>query len=83
VVEIDTRSPSGLRYIRERSEIPVASGECLFGRRDYRPFSSATRWTWRSSTSVERDRGVVKIAAMADAYEVNVAPTTSTATWRP
>ena len=37
-VEIDTRSPSGLRYIRERSEIPVASGECLFGRRDYRPF---------------------------------------------
>ena len=74
-VEIDTRSPSGLRYIRERSEIPVASGECLFGRRDYRPF-------------LERDamdvaiidvpwNGIgesVKIASMADAYEVNVAP---------
>jgi L-alanine-DL-glutamate epimerase-like enolase superfamily enzyme len=74
-VEIDSRSPSGLRYIRERSEIPVASGECLFGRRDYRPF-------------LERDamdvaiidipwNGIgesVKIASMADAYEVNVAP---------
>jgi len=74
-VEIDSRSPSGLRYIRERSEIPVASGESLFGRRDYRTF-------------LERDamdvaiidipwNGIgesVKIASMADAYEVNVAP---------
>ena len=74
-VEIDTRSPSALRYLRDRSEVAVASGECLFGRREYRPF-------------LERDamdvaiidvpwNGIVesvKIAAMADAYEVNVAP---------
>ena len=37
-VEMDTRSPSTLRYLRDRSEIAVASGECLFGRREYRPF---------------------------------------------
>ena len=37
-VEIDTRSPSALRYVRDRSEVAVASGECLFGRREYRPF---------------------------------------------
>ncbi len=74
-VEIDTRSPSALRYLRDRSEVAVASGECLFGRREYRPF-------------LERDamdvaivdvpwNGIAesaKIAAMADAYEVNVAP---------
>jgi L-alanine-DL-glutamate epimerase-like enolase superfamily enzyme len=74
-LEVDTRSPSGLRYIRERSDIAVASGECLFGRREYRPF-------------LERDamdvaiidvpwNGIgesVKIASMADAYEINVAP---------
>jgi L-alanine-DL-glutamate epimerase-like enolase superfamily enzyme len=74
-VETDTRSPSALRYLRDRSEVAVASGECLFGRREYRPF-------------LERDamdvaiidvpwNGIVesvKVAAMADAYEVNVAP---------
>ena len=37
-VEIDTRDPKALAYIRSRTTIPVASCECLFGRRDYRPF---------------------------------------------
>jgi L-alanine-DL-glutamate epimerase-like enolase superfamily enzyme len=74
-VEIDTRSPKALRYIRSRAAIPVASGECLFGRRDYRPYFEEeamdvaiidTPWNGVAES--------VKIAAMADAYEVNVAP---------
>jgi L-alanine-DL-glutamate epimerase-like enolase superfamily enzyme len=74
-VEIDTRSASALRYLRDRSEIAVASGECLFGRREYRPFLEEDSMDvaiidvpWNGIAES------VKIAAMADAYEVNVAP---------
>ena len=35
-VEIDTRDAKALHHIRRGTTIPVASGECLFGRRDYR-----------------------------------------------
>jgi L-alanine-DL-glutamate epimerase-like enolase superfamily enzyme len=37
-VEMDMRHPAALRYIRSRTSIPVATGESLFGRREYRPF---------------------------------------------
>jgi galactonate dehydratase len=37
-VEIDTRDPKALHYIRSRAPMPVASCESLFGRRDYRPY---------------------------------------------
>jgi L-alanine-DL-glutamate epimerase-like enolase superfamily enzyme len=74
-VETDTRSASALRYLRDRSEIAVASGECLFGRREYRPFLEQDAMDvaiidvpWNGIVES------VKIAAMADAYEVNVAP---------
>jgi L-alanine-DL-glutamate epimerase-like enolase superfamily enzyme len=74
-VEIDTRDARALHYIRSRTTIPVASCECLFGRRDYRPFFEQqsvdvaivdTPWNGVGES--------LKIAAMADAYEVNVAP---------
>ncbi len=74
-VEIDTRDPKALAYIRNRTTIPVASCECLFGRRDYRPFFEQAAmdvaiidvpWNGFSES--------LKIAAMADAYEINVAP---------
>jgi galactonate dehydratase len=74
-VEIDTRDPAALRYIREQTTIPVATGECLFGRREYRPF-----FEHGSMDVIIIDapwNGVaesLKIAAMADAYEVNIAP---------
>jgi L-alanine-DL-glutamate epimerase-like enolase superfamily enzyme len=74
-VEIDTRSPRALRHVRNRSEVPVASGECLFGRREYRPFFehealdvAIVDVPWNGIVEA------TKIAAMADAYEVNVAP---------
>jgi galactonate dehydratase len=74
-VEIDMRYPQGLRYIRERTSIPVATGECLFGRREYRPFFEQgamdviivdVPWNGLAES--------LKVASMADAYEVNIAP---------
>jgi L-alanine-DL-glutamate epimerase-like enolase superfamily enzyme len=74
-VEMDIRNPEALRYIRSRTTIPVASGESLFGRREYRPFFEQgamdavivdVPWNGLAES--------LKIAAMADAYEVNVAP---------
>jgi L-alanine-DL-glutamate epimerase-like enolase superfamily enzyme len=74
-VEIDSRDAKALRYIRERIDIPVASCECLFGRRDYRPFFENhsvdvaiidVPWNGLAES--------LKIAAMAEAYEINVAP---------
>ena len=74
-VEIDTRDPRALRYIREGTRIPVASGECLFGRREYRPFFeqgaldvAIVDVPWNGIVES------VKIASMADTYEINVAP---------
>src|SRR5688572_294816 len=74
-VEIDTRDPRALHYIRSHTTIPVASCECLFGRKDYRPY-----FEHQSMDVAIVDapwNGVAesaKIANMADAYEVNVAP---------
>jgi L-alanine-DL-glutamate epimerase-like enolase superfamily enzyme len=74
-VEIDTREPRALGHVRRGTTIPVATGECLFGRRDYKPYLEQ-----QSADVLIIDapwNGVaesVKIAAMADAYEVNVAP---------
>ena len=49
-LEIDTRDAEALRYIREGTTIPIASCECLYGRREFRPFFEQRRWTSRSST---------------------------------
>ena len=74
-IEMDTRDPRALHYIRSRTTIPVASCECLFGRRDFRPYFEQqsvdvaiidTPWNGVAESA--------KIAAMADTYEVNVAP---------
>ena len=74
-VEIDTRDPRALRDIRRGTRIPVASGEALFGRRDYKPYLEHhaadvliidAPWNGVAES--------LKIAAMADAYETNVAP---------
>jgi galactonate dehydratase len=74
-VEIDMRNAEALRYIRSRTSIPVATGESLFGRREYRPFfevgamdSLIIDVPWNGLAES------LKIAAMADAYEINVAP---------
>jgi galactonate dehydratase len=74
-VEMDIRNPTALQYIRSRTTIPVASGESLFGRREYRPFFELNAMDaviidlpWNGLAES------MKIASMADAYEVNIAP---------
>jgi galactonate dehydratase len=74
-VEIDMRYPEGLRYIREGTTIPVASCETLYGRREFRPFFE--RGSMDTAIIDVPYNGILeslKIAWMADAYEVNVAP---------
>jgi L-alanine-DL-glutamate epimerase-like enolase superfamily enzyme len=74
-LEIDTYDPEGLAYIRSRAPMPVASCESLFGRRQFRPFFenrsmdvSIVDVPWNGLLES------VKIAAMAEAYEINCAP---------
>jgi L-alanine-DL-glutamate epimerase-like enolase superfamily enzyme len=49
-VELETRDPKALHTIRQGTTVPVASGECLFGRRDYKPFFDNQAWMWPSLT---------------------------------
>jgi len=74
-LELDSYDPSALVHIRRAAQMPIASCESLFGRRQYRPFLEAgavdvavidVAWNGLLES--------LKIAAMADAYEVNVAP---------
>jgi galactonate dehydratase len=74
-VEIDLFNPQALAYIRQSLRIPVASCESLFGRREFRPFLEHQSMDvaivdvpWNGILES------VKIANMAEAYEVNVAP---------
>lgn len=74
-VEIDSRDPDALRYIREQVAMPVASGECLFGRRDYKPFFDRQSMDVALIDVPWNGLGEsVKIAAMAETVEMNVAP---------
>ncbi|MCI0754731.1 mandelate racemase/muconate lactonizing enzyme family protein [Roseomonas vastitatis] len=74
-LEVDTHDAPSLALIRHAASCPVASGETLCERRDFKPFFESYAmdvaivdvvWNgwWES----------LKIAAMADVYEVNVAP---------
>ena len=74
-IEIDLYDPVALASIRERIQTPIASCESLFGLREFKPFFE--------NASV--DVAIIdipwngawlghKIAAMAEAYEVNCAP---------
>jgi L-alanine-DL-glutamate epimerase-like enolase superfamily enzyme len=74
-LEIDSYNPEALATIRRGSRTPVASLESLYGRRQFRPFLE------HQSVDVAiidvAWNGILeshKIAAMCDAYEVNVAP---------
>ena len=73
--ELDIYNPEALSYIRDRTNTPIASCESLYGIRDFRLFFQMKSmdvaiidvpWNgiWQS----------YKIACMADAHEVNIAP---------
>jgi galactonate dehydratase len=74
-LEIDSYDPAALATIRRSARTRIASLESLHGRRQFRPFFE------QQSVDVAiidvAWNGILesmKIAAMADAYEVNVAP---------
>lgn len=74
-LEIDTYDPQALAFIRQSIRTPIASLEHLSGRREYRHFLD------RQAVDVAIVDPVwngflesVKIAALAETYEVNVAP---------
>jgi galactonate dehydratase len=74
-VEIDSYSAAALAHIRRRSPHPISSCETLLGLREFLPFfreqsmdvaiiDAVWNGVWQST----------KIAAAADAFEVNIAP---------
>lgn len=74
-VELDSYDCAALATIRSSVPMPVASGESLHHRRAYRPFFEAQAFdvaivdvVWNGLLES------LKVASMADAYEVNVAP---------
>ena len=74
-LEIDTHDPESLRLIRDRASCPIASCETLCERRDFKPFFENYAMdvaiidvVWNGYMES------LKIAAMAEVYEMNVAP---------
>ncbi len=74
-LELDTYDPQALARIRAASRCPIASCEALFGRRGLRPFLEAGAAdvaiidvTWNGYLES------IKMAELAETYEVNVAP---------
>lgn len=73
--EIDLYNPKGLRRIRDSVSTPIASCESLFGLREFRPFFE--EYSMDIAIIDIPWNGIwlgMKIAAIAEAYEVNVAP---------
>ena len=74
-VEIDSRNPRALALIRQQSGHPISSCETLIGLRSFVPYFEREAMDVAIVDAVWN--GVwqaMKIAACADAYEVNVAP---------
>jgi galactonate dehydratase len=74
-LELDSYDPAALATIRRAARTRIASCESLFGRRQYRPFFehqsvdvAIIDVPWNGILEA------MKIAAMAETYEVNVAP---------
>ncbi len=74
-LEIDTHDPASLANIRAMAPCPIASCETLLGRRDFKPYFEAYAMDVPIIDVVWNGLGEsMKIAAMADVYEMNVAP---------
>ena len=74
-LELDTHDPASLALIRRAAPCPIASCETLHGRRDFRPYLEAYAMDVAIVDVPWNGLGEsLKIAAMADAWEMNVAP---------
>lgn len=74
-LEMDLHDPAALSVVRQSASTPIASLEAIYGKRNYRPYFE------RSAIDVAIIdvpwNGMLesyKIACLADAYEVNIAP---------
>jgi galactonate dehydratase len=74
-LELDVHDPKSIALLRRDAPCPIASGETLLERRDFRPYfenyafdTAIVDVIWNGFMES------LKIAAMADVYEVNVAP---------
>jgi len=74
-LELDSYDPEALRLIRDSVKIPIASGEDLYGARQYRPYLERhamdiviSNPTWNGFIRTK------EIAAMAELQEMNFAP---------
>jgi L-alanine-DL-glutamate epimerase-like enolase superfamily enzyme len=74
-LEMDVHDSAALATVRSESKVPIASCETLYGRRGYKPYLEAyaadiavidIQWNGFAES--------VRIAAMAETYEVNTAP---------
>jgi len=74
-LEIDLYDPAGLALIRRSARTPISSCESLYGRRQFRPYFEQQSVDYAIiDVAWNGILESMKIAAMADAYEVNVAP---------
>jgi len=74
-IEIDIHDPEALALIRRSTSTPIASLESIHGLRNYRPYFE--RYAVDTAVVDVPWNGLfqsVRIATLADAYEVNVAP---------
>ncbi|MBI3046065.1 MAG: mandelate racemase/muconate lactonizing enzyme family protein [Candidatus Harrisonbacteria bacterium] len=74
-LELDSYDPGALRLIRDSVKIPIASGEDLYGARQYRPYLERhamdiviSNPTWNGFIRAK------EIAALAELQEMNFAP---------
>ena len=73
--ELDMYDPAALGLLRQASPVPIASGESLYGRREYRPYFE--RYAMDVAVVDVIWNGFLesyKIASMAETFELNVAP---------
>lgn len=74
-LELDSYSPKALRLIRDRSAIPLCSGENLSGLRQYQPFFEERAMDIASIDVVWNGfMQSKKISDTADVYEMNITP---------
>jgi galactonate dehydratase len=74
-LELDLYDPAGLALIRRSTRTPIASLESIYGRRNFRPFFEQQAVDYAIiDVAWNGILESLKIAALADTYEVNVAP---------
>jgi galactonate dehydratase len=74
-LELDIHDPKSIAMIREHAPCPIASGETLLERRDFRPYLEVYAFDTAIVDVIWNGfNESLKIASLADVYEVNVAP---------